>query len=298
MTRQEFSLLTWKGEPVLLDGGTGSCLRERGMPVGVSTELWVYEHPDVIGQLQREYVDAGSQILYAPTFGANRATLRSAGIDDRLEELNRALVRRTIENAGDRVIVAGDLSTTGKAMEPLGTATYAELLAVYEEQMRILADAGVQLLVAETLLAMDEAMVICDAARAVCDLPLIISFTCEGDGNLYFGGNIFEAAAALEAMGVDAVGVNCSVGPDQLASVVKTLHETVTVPIVAKPNAGMPQITETGKAVYSMGAEDFAGHLLDLWDCGASIIGGCCGTTPEYIRVLREALARRMTGSD
>ncbi|MCD8196031.1 MAG: homocysteine S-methyltransferase family protein [Lachnospiraceae bacterium] len=290
MTRQEFSLLTQKKEPVLLDGGTGSCLREHGMPVGVSTELWAYEHPDVIGQLQREYADAGSQIIYAPTFGANRATLKNAGIDDRLEELNRTLVRWTIENVGDRTLVAGDISTTGKAMEPLGTATYAELLAIYEEQMRILADAGVQLLVAETLLAMDEAMVICDAARAVCDLPLIISFTCEGDGNLYFGGSIFEAAAALEAMGVDAVGVNCSVGPDQLAAVVKTLHETVSIPIVAKPNAGMPLITETGKAVYSMGKEDFAEHLLHLRDCGASVVGGCCGTTPEYIQYIKKSL--------
>ncbi|MCD8241765.1 MAG: homocysteine S-methyltransferase family protein [Lachnospiraceae bacterium] len=294
MTRQEFSLLTQREEPVLLDGGTGSCLRERGMPVGVSTEWWVYEHPDVIGQLQREYADAGSQILYAPTFGANRATLKSAGLDDRLEELNRTLVRRTIENVGDRVIMAGDISTTGKAMEPAGTATYAELLAIYEEQMRILADAGVQLLVAETLLAMDEAMVICDAARAVCELPLIITFTCEGDGNLYFGGNVFEAAAALEAMGVDAVGVNCSVGPDQLAAVVKTLPETVSITIVVKPNAGMPTITETGKAIYSMGAEDFTRHLLHLWDCGASVIGGCCGTTPAYMRLLQEAIARRM----
>lgn len=289
MTREDFRLLTEKG-PVLLDGGTGSCLRSMGMPAGVCTEQWVYDHPDVIGKLQKDYADAGSQIIYAPTFGANRASLDNMGLADRLEELNRTLVRRTLENIGDRVLVAGDLSTTGKAMEPYGPMTYDGLMEIYKEQIGIIADAGAELLGAETLLSLEEALVICDAARAVCELPLMVSFTCEGDGNLYFGGSIFEAAAALEAMGVDAVGVNCSVGPDQLEAVVRQLRETVSIPIIAKPNAGIPVITETGAAVYSMGAEDFTRHLLHLADCGASVIGGCCGTTPDYIRNVKKSL--------
>lgn len=289
MTREDFRLLTEKG-PVLLDGGTGSCLRSMGMPAGVCTERWVYDHPDVIGKLQKDYADAGSQIIFAPTFGANRASLDNMGLADRLEELNRTLVRRTLENIGDRVLVAGDLSTTGKAMEPYGPMTYDGLMEIYKEQIGIIADAGAELLGAETLLSLEEALVICDAARAVCELPLMVSFTCEGDGNLYFGGSIFEAAAALEAMGVDAVGVNCSVGPDQLEAVVRQLRETVSIPIIAKPNAGIPVITETGAAVYSMGAEDFTRHLLHLADCGASVIGGCCGTTPDYIRNVKKSL--------
>lgn len=289
MTREEFRLLIEKG-PVLLDGGTGSCLRSMGMPAGVCTEQWVYEHPEVIAKLQREYADAGSQVVYAPTFGANRVSLGNMGLEDRLEDLNRTLVKRTVENIGARVLVAGDLSTTGKAMEPYGPMTYDGLMEVYKEQISILADAGVKLLGAETLLSLDEALVICDAARAVCDLPLMVSFTCEGDGNLYFGGTIFDAAAALEAMGVDAVGVNCSVGPDQLEAVIRQLKETVSIPVLAKPNAGIPVITETGAAVYSMGAEDFTKHILHLADCGASIIGGCCGTTPEYIRNIKKSL--------
>ena len=137
----------------------------------------------------------------------------------------------------------------------------------------------------------DEATVICDAARAVCNLPLIISFTCEGDGTLYFGGTIAEAAAVMEAMGADAVGVNCSVGPDQLDAVIRQLSETVSIPIVAKPNAGLPVITETGAAVYSMGEEEFARNVQHLKECGASVIGGCCGTTPDYIRRVRESFA-------
>ncbi len=289
MTREEFRTLTEKGT-VLLDGGTGSCLRSMGMPAGVCTEQWVYEHPKAIKKLQTEYALAGSQIIYAPTFGANRISLGNVGLADQAEELNRALAARTVEHMGRRVLVAGDLSTTGKPMEPYGPMTYDRLLEIYKEQIGFLAESGVDLLVAETLLSQEEALVICDAARAVCDLPLLISFTCEGDGNLYFGGSVAEAAAALEAMGADAAGVNCSVGPDQLEAVIRQLKDTVSIPVMAKPNAGMPVITETGEAVYSMKAEEFAGHVLHLRDCGASLIGGCCGTTPEYIREIKKSL--------
>ncbi len=291
MTREAFRLLIEnKKGPVLLDGGTGSCLRTMGMPVGVCTEQWVYEHPDVIAGLQEAYICAGSQIIYAPTFGANRASLENLGLGEQTEELNRRLAERAIENAAGRALVAGDLSTTGKAMEPYGPMTYDGLMQIYTEQIRFLAESGVELLGAETLLSLDEALVICDAARAVCDLPLMVSFSCEGDGSLYFGGTVFEAAATLEAMGVDAMGVNCSVGPDQLESVVRNLKETVSVPILVKPNAGIPNITATGEAVYSMGAEEFTRHVLHLIECGADIVGGCCGTTPDYIRLLKENL--------
>ncbi len=291
MTSKEFrSWIKREQGLILLDGGTGSCLRDRGMPAGVCTEQWVYEHPEVIAKLQQEYAEAGSQIIYAPTFGANRISLQNVGLEDRLEELNRTLAKRTIENVGEKVLVAGDLSTTGKPMEPYGPMTYDALMEIYQEQMKLLTEAGVGLLVAETLLSLDEALVICDAAHAVCDLPLVVSFTCEGDGKLYFGGTVYDAAAALEAMGVDAVGVNCSVGPDQLEAVIRKLRENVSIPILAKPNAGIPVITETGEAVYSMGPEDFARHVLHLHECGASLIGGCCGTTPAYIEYIKKSL--------
>lgn len=289
MTREEFRLLTEKG-PLLLDGGTGSCLRKRGMPVGVCTEQWVYDHFEVEAELQRAYADAGSRIIYAPTFSANRESLKNMGMEDRVEDLNRTLVQKTVENVGDRALVAGDMTTTGKAMEPYGPMTYDGLMEIYSEQIRALVSGGAELLVAETLLSLDEALVICDAARAVCDLPLLISFSCEGDGNLYFGGSILDAAMALEAMGVDAVGVNCSVGPDQLEAVIRQLHETVSIPVMAKPNAGMPEITETGEAVYSMNEKEFARHVGSLIDQGASVVGGCCGTTPDYIRELKKSL--------
>ena len=291
MTREEFRTKIAEKGYLLLDGGTGSVLRTMGMPAGVSTEKWAYEHPEVIGELQRQYAEAGSDVIYAPTFAANRISLENMGIADIIVELNQTMVKRTLENVGDKVLVAGDISTTGKAMEPYGPMTYEGLMDNYKEQIKLLADAGVELLVAETLMSVDEATVICDAARAVCDLPLIISFTCEGDGTLYFGGTIAEAAAVMEAMGADAVGVNCSVGPDQLEAVIRQLSETVSIPIVAKPNAGLPAITETGTAVYSMGEEEFARNVQHLKECGASVIGGCCGTTPDYILRVRKSFA-------
>lgn len=290
MTKEAFRAWIEREGIILLDGGTGSCLRNIGMPPGVCTEQWVYEHPEVIAKLQSEYAKAGSQIIYAPTFGANRISLENMGLSAHLEELNRTLVKRTVENIGEKAQVAGDISTTGKPMEPYGPMTYDTLLDIYKEQITYLAESGAGLLCAETLLSLDEALVICDAAQAVCKLPLMISFTCEGDGNLYFGGTVFDAAAALEAMGVDAIGVNCSVGPDQLDAVIRKLRENVNIAILAKPNAGMPVITETGEAIYSMGPEDFTRHVLHLRDCGASLIGGCCGTTPEYIRNIKKNL--------
>lgn len=290
MTREEFQLLAAHA-PILLDGATGSCLKNMGMPqAGVCTELWALEHPEIIANLQRAYVEAGTQIIYAPTFGANRISLKNIGLENRIEELNDTLVKRTKEVVGKEIFVAGDLSTTGQALEPYGTMTYDALLEIYKEQIQLLFHAGADLLVAETLLSQEEAMVICDAARSVCELPLIISFTCEGDGNLYFGGNIFEAAITLEAMGVDAIGVNCSVGPDQLEAVISKLHESVQIPIVAKPNAGMPTITETGQAVYSMKEQEFCKQVLHLAGCGASFIGGCCGTSPDYISEIKKSL--------
>lgn len=291
MTRDEFQTLTQK-DLVLLDGGTGSCLRKRGMPAGVCTEKWVYDHPDVIAGLQQEYAKAGSRIIYAPTFGANRISLQNMGLEDKLEELNLTLVRRTVENIGQKALVAGDLSTTGKPMEPYGPMTYDKLFEIYKEQIGFLSQAGADLLVAETLMSQEEALVICDAAHAVCDLPLLISFSCEGDGTLYFGGSVFEAAAAVEAMGASAAGVNCSVGPDQLEAVISGLSKTLSIPVMAKPNAGMPEITPKGEAVYSMDDEIFCTHVEKLVSCGASLIGGCCGTTPDYIRRLSRITAK------
>lgn len=283
MTKQEFRNLLQKG-PLILDGATGSNLRLMGMPVGVCTEAWVNEHPEVIQKLQKAYVDAGSMVVYAPTFTANRISLKNLGLENEVKRLNMENVRISKEAVGDRALVAGNLSTTSQPLEPIGTMTYETLLDVYKEQIKYLAEAGVDYLAAETLLSLEEAMVICDAAAEVCDLPLTLSFTCEGDGRMYFGGNVTDAALVLQEMGVDAVGVNCSVGPDQLTSIVKDLKKNLDIPVLVKPNAGIPQIDELGQAHYNMNEDVFAECMKHLQEAGASLLGGCCGTTPAYIK--------------
>lgn len=290
MTKQEFHELTAQGL-LLLDGATGSNLRAAGMPVGVSPELWILEHPEVLLDLQRAYAEAGSRIVMAPTFSANRPGLKNFGLEERLVELNAALVSLSKEAAGDRALVAGDLSTLGRPLEPAGDMPYSEAYDTYREQMEALAKAGVDLFALETLMGADEAVAALDAAADFA-LPVMVSFSAEADGSLLFGGNVWETAVMLQEMGAAAVGVNCSVGPDQLESVIRSVRAAVDIPVIAKPNAGLPVMDERGQAHYSMGLEDFARHMEVLIKAGAGIVGGCCGTTPAYIRQLAKALKR------
>ena len=289
MTREAFRTL-WRNKIVILDGATGSNLRKAGMPVGVSSEQWVLEHPQVLQELQRAYVEAGTQIVYAPTFAANRISLRNFGLQDSVLELNTKLVRISRDGVGNRAFVAGDLTTTGLLLEPSGDLSYETLYQAYREQIKVLVDAGVDLLVAETMLGVDETVVALDAAQSVCDLPMMCTLTLASDGTAMYGGNAVEAVISLQEMGAAAVGLNCSVGPDQLESVISNMKAVANVPIIAKPNAGMPVINDKGEAIYNMDAKTFAYHTKRLVEVGAGIVGGCCGTTPEYIRELYKIL--------
>ena len=207
---------------------------------------------------------------------------------DRLEEINRGAVALTRKAVGDRAYVAGDVTTTGKVLEPKGPMRYNTLFGIYQEQIRCLADAGADLIAIETMLTLDETTVALEAARSVCDLPVLCTMTIMSDGELYYGGSVYEAVETLQELGADAVGVNCSVGPDQLESVVSGMKAVAKVPLVVKPNAGMPEIDAQGTAHYSMQPEAFANAMRKLAWRGANLIGGCCGTTPEYIRLLKE----------
>ena len=287
MTKEEFSRLTAQG-PVLLDGATGSCLREAGMPVGVSPELWVLEHPEALLNLQRSYVEAGSRIVMAPTFSANRLSLKHFGLEEQVGELNVRLAALSKKAVGGRALVAGDLSTLGRPLEPAGELPYGEAYDIYREQMEALEAAGADLLAVETLMGMDEAAAALDAAAAL-EMPVMVSFSVESDGGLLFGGSIREAAVVVQEMGASAVGVNCSVGPDQLEAVIRTIRAAVEIPVIAKPNAGLPVMDEAGRAHYSMAPGDFARHMEALMTAGAGLIGGCCGAGPAYIRALAAA---------
>ena len=284
MTTEQFRTMLKAGS-VILDGATGSNLMRAGMPRGTCAETWILEHPQVMTQLQKAYAAAGSQIVYAPTFTASEPYLKDHGLADQLEELNGRLVSLTRSAVGEQVLVAGDLTTVGKPDVP-----YEELHAIYTRQAKALLDAGVDLFVVETMMGLDETMAALEACKLLGDVPVLCSFSVTSDGMLYFGGSVYEAAPQLEGFGADAVGINCSSGPDQMGAVVHALAETLTVPVIAKPNAGMPTIDEEGRAIYSMSPMAFGHHMKTLHDLGASILGGCCGTDPRYIRELRKQL--------
>ena len=271
---------------VILDGATGSNLMKAGMPRGVCAEKWILENPEAILNLQKKYAQSGSQIVYAPTFTASEPYLSQYGLADRLENINCDLVSLTRQAVGENVYVAGDMTTVGKP-----ELSYEYLLEVYTRQAKALKEAGADLYVIETMMGLEETMAALEACNMVSDLPVMCSFSVTSDGMLYFGGSIYDAAPQLEGFGADAVGINCSCGPDQMTAVVRTLAQSLTVPVIAKPNAGMPTIDDMGNAVYSMAPAEFAKSMLELKQAGASVLGGCCGTDPDYIRALKDVLS-------
>ena len=287
MTRSEFQALLGKGT-VILDGATGSNLRASGMPVGVCTEQWVLEHPEVLQDLQRAYVEAGSQIVYAPSFSANRLSLAMYGLEDKLAEMNRALVQLSRDAVGGRALVAGDMATCGKPVDVEGGVSYDELIEVYREQAQLLVDAGVDLIGLETMMGVTECSAAIEAIRSVCDLPVMCTLTLDAVGAAYFDGDAEQAAQTLPALGADAIGVNCGQGPELYVSVIQRMRMHTDLPLIAKPNAGLPVIQSDGSAVYGMSPGKFAREMEKLKKAGANILGGCCGTTPEHIRMLKE----------
>ena len=287
MTRSEFQALLRNGT-VILDGATGSNLRASGMPVGVCTEQWVLEHPEVLQNLQCAYVEAGSQIVYAPSFIATRLSRSMYGLEDQLEQMNRALVQLSRDAVGGRAYVAGDMATCGKPVDVEGGVRYEELIEVYREQAQLLVDAGVDLIGLETMMGVTECSAAIEAVRSVCDLPVMCTLTLDAVGAAYFDGDAELAAQTLPALGADAIGVNCGQGPELYVSVIQRMRSHTDLPLIAKPNAGLPVIQSDGSAVYGMSPGKFAREMVQLKKAGASILGGCCGTTPEHIRMLKE----------
>lgn len=289
MKKSEFQELAGKG-PLLLDGATGSCLKAKGMPANICVEDWICSNPELLIELQKEYAAAGSQIVYAPSFSANRISLKKHGLENEVERLNSSLVAISRKAVGSDVLVAGDLTTTGELLEPLGDMEEEELFDVYCQQIRVLAEAGVDLLVAETMLSVAETEVAVKAAAAVCDLPMMCTLTVSENGRALFGGTAVEAVETLQELGAAAVGVNCSVGPEQLQTIVADMKKVAKVPVIAKPNAGLPKTAADGSVYYDMQPEQFAVQVKKLIECGADVVGGCCGTSPAFIAELAKAV--------
>lgn len=292
MTREELNELIADG-PVILDGATGTNLMEKGMPMGVCPEAWILENQEIMIDLQKRYVEAGTQILYAPTFTANRIKLEEYDLSDRIEQMNRDLVKISKEAAGGKAYVAGDMTMTGKQLFPLGDLMFEELVDVYKEQARILDDEGVDLFVVETMMSLQESRAAVIAIREVSDLPIMVSLTYNEDGRTLFGTTPEVAVVVLQSLGADVIGVNCSTGPAEMAPLVAKMAEYATIPILAKPNNGFPELID-GKTIYRTTPEEFAQAGVSLVEAGAAIVGGCCGTTPAHIR----ALARQVKGME
>ena len=307
MTREEFSTLS-KDHILYLDGATGSNLVKAGMPSGVCPEQWILEHRDVMLKLQKDYVQAGTNILYAPTFTANRIKLAEYHLEKNMSAMIHELVAISREAAasspGHTVLVAGDLTMTGEQLKPIGKMELEDLIDIYKEQILSMVDAGVDLLVVETMMSLAETRAALIAAKEVCDLPVIATLTFEADGRTLFGTDAKTAAIVLESLGASAIGANCSTGPAQMESIISDMVTHTRIPVIAKPNAGLPFLDENGNTCYNMEAEEFAEEMDILVNAGAAILGGCCGTTPEFIRQIHDrfgteakaAAARRPEG--
>ena len=291
MTREEFITLS-KDHILYLDGATGSNLVKAGMPSGVCPEQWILEHQDVMLQLQKDYVQAGTNILYAPTFTANRVKLAEYHLEKNMTSMIRDLVaisKKAAESTpGHPVYVAGDLTMTGEQLKPMGKMELETLIDIYKEQILCLVDAGADLLVVETMMSLAETRAALIAAKEVCDLPVIATLTFEADGRTLFGTDAKTAAIVLESLGASAIGANCSTGPAQMESIISEMVSHTRIPVIANPNAGLPFLDENGTTCYNMEAEEFAEEMEVLVNAGATILGGCCGTTPEFIRQIHE----------
>lgn len=273
---------------VFFDGGTGTLLQSMGLGAGESPERWNTTRPERITALHRAYLEAGCDIIKTNTFGVNRAKF------DDYEVLIRsgiACARAAVEEAEraglGRKYIAFDMGPTGQLLEPLGSLPFEEAVALYAENIRIAASCGVDLILIETMNDAYETKAAVLAAKENAELPIFVTNVYDASGKLMTGADPAAMIALLEGLGVDALGMNCSLGPDRMLDIIDVFAANASVPVIVNPNAGLPEVRD-GKTVYAMDAEQFSDFSAELCRRGGTILGGCCGTTPEYIRKLRE----------
>ena len=291
MTHKEFREFLAGKEITYLDGGCGSNLLKRGLPQGVCPEYWMCENIDVIRGLMAEYAMAGSDILYAPTFTANRIKLEEYGLRDKLEYINSTLIKMSLDVAAEygeklnrKILVAADISMTGLQLKPMGQLDFEDLIDIYKEQIKVCVEAGSDLIVVETMMSLQETRAAVIAAKEVAnETAIMTTLSFDGDRTLY-GTDATTAAVVLSSLGVDALGANCSTGPKDMVDIITDMAKACDVAIISKPNAGIPSLDENGETVYDNTPENFAEEIRLLIDAGATVIGGCCGTDPDYIR--------------
>ena len=288
LTKEQFQTLLKDGA-LILDGATGSNLRNAGMPKGCCTEQWILENPVPLVKLQRAYAEAGSRIVYAPTFQAQPIALKTVGLERQTEAINEALVALS-RSAAPGCLIAGDLTTLTAFCDSWNPDNFDLLVENYRRQIRGLIDGGADLLVGETLLYPQEAEAILCAAELEGAGAAMYTFTMQSDGSLFSGADAGKVLKGLEDAGAAAVGFNCVAADMMTPYLVSKLRRSVKGPLICKPNAGVPTIDENGIAHYSQTPEEFAAIVKQCKENGANIFGGCCGTAPEYIRAVSNVI--------
>jgi 5-methyltetrahydrofolate--homocysteine methyltransferase len=274
---------------LILDGAMGTELQKRGLPAGVCPEAWCLANPAAVGEIHAAYREAGADCIYTATFGANRIKMGLYGLTN-VRETNRELAAIARKTVGAKGLVAGDIGPTGRFVAPFGDLPFEEAAALFKEQALGLLEGGVDLFVIETMMDIQEARAALIAVREISDLFTIVTMTYEKHGRTLNGTDPVAALVTLQSLGADAVGCNCSSGPEAMLGMIAAMKPHAGVPLVAKPNAGLPKLVGDA-TVFDMDAAAFAAFGGRFAAAGVNIMGGCCGTTPDHIRALRESLA-------
>ena len=274
---------------VIVDGGMGTLLQANGLMGGELPELWNLTHPEVLLKIQSDYVNAGCDILTANMFGANRLKLEKTG--HTVQEVVSQALKLAHTASGGKAAVALDIGPSGKLLKPFGDLAFDDAYELFKEEI-IAGRDNADLVIIETMSDAYEAKAALLAAKENCDLPVIVTFTFDSTGKLLTGSNIPAALLLAESLGADAVGINCSLGPEQMESFVDEMLTLTNLPIVINPNAGLP-VSVNGETSYPVGPEEFYAYMERFAEKGAAILGGCCGTTPEHIRLLAERLKNK-----
>ena len=291
MDKQKFLDKISAGEILVADGATGTNLQARGLPNGVSTEMWLFDQPEKCMDLQRDFIKAGSDIILTNTFGGTAAKLNKIGWGSRAVEVNKRAVELARQTVGDSLVyVAGSIGPTGELIKPLGSLEEDEAERQFADQARALAEAGVDFLVIETQFDITEATAAVRGAHSVCSLPVVCSFSYDRGTRTMMGVNPQKMAQAISALGVDVLGINCGRSLEDNLKALVELKSSTDLPIWFKPNAGMPKLDAQGNSVYDVSPDEM-GALIPVWiSAGARIVGGCCGTSPEHLKAIALAV--------
>lgn len=278
---------------ILLDGGMGTELIKFGLAQGVSSESWNEENPEIVKRVHKSYYDAGSDVVLTNSFGGSQIKLNSHGLGERCYELNLAAARLAVKSKPEGKFVAGSMGPTGKFLQPHGEFKEEEFIAAYSIQAKGLTEGGVDFLLIETQYDLVEALCALKGARESSGLPVFVTMTFNINPKGYFtimGNSVAQCVEELEKNGVQGVGANCTLNSADMADLVKIMRETTSLPLVVQANAGQPSISSDGEVIYSQEIEDYVSYIPQMIQNGANLIGGCCGTNPDYIKRMAEVI--------